>query len=220
MSGENELQVIARDLRKASAYFRDGWNLNALQAFIRDGGCCAYCGTPLLDNYGVSKTATIDHLLPSCKYRRGWNVDNLVPACATCNRIKHDYDPSEGKGDGLVITAEIRLALIRKVKEEIDRINKADAAWEREFLTARPRFQEAVAKYLNVRNPSAQVPPTITAATIQTSGADWTIPNIVVSGRNASDEHLPSGHNDGESMDDGLCPRPNKFLGADGQGGQ
>jgi hypothetical protein len=148
MSCEKELQAIATDLRKAAPYFKEGWHRNALQAFIRDSGCCAYCGTPLLDTYGASKTATIDHLLPSCKYHRGWDVDNLVPACATCNRIKLDYDPSEGKGENLAITVEVRRSLIRKVKEEIDRINKADESWEREFLTARPRFQEAVAKYL------------------------------------------------------------------------
>ena len=152
MSCEQELQVIVTALRKGSPYFKEGWNSNALQAFIRDSGCCAYCGTPLLDTYGVSKTATIDHLLPSCKYRkRGWNVDNLVPACATCNRIKLDYDPSEGKGEDLVITAEVRLSLIRKVREEIDRINKADEYWEREFLSAAPLFQEAVAKYLKCK---------------------------------------------------------------------
>src|SRR5258708_38318204 len=149
MSCEQKLETIANDLRRAAIYFKDGWHRNALQAFIRDGGHCAYCGKPLLDSYGVSKTATIDHLLPRCKYRkRGWNVDNLVPACATCNRIKLDYDPSEGKGEGLVITPEVRLNLVRKVREEIERINKADEYWEREFLIAGPLFQEAVAKYL------------------------------------------------------------------------
>jgi hypothetical protein len=158
MSFEKELEAIARDLSKAAPYFKGGWNCNALQAFIRDSGCCSYCGKPLLDTHGVSKTATIDHLLPRCKYRnRGWNVDNLVPACATCNRIKLDYDPSEGKGEELVITAEVRLSLIRKVKEEIDRINKADEDWEREFQTARPRFEEAVAQYLKCTESIAAV---------------------------------------------------------------
>jgi hypothetical protein len=52
-------------------------------------------------------------------------------------------------------TPEIRLGLIRKAKDEIDRINKArmaqdDKYWEGEFQTARLRFQEAVAKYLNL----------------------------------------------------------------------
>jgi len=156
MSCEKELEGIARDLRKAAPYFKEGWNCNALQAFIRDNGCCAYCGKPLLDTYGVSKTATIDHLLPRCTYRnRGWNVDNLVPACASCNRIKLDYDPSEGEGENLVITAEARLSLIRKVKDETDRINKADERWEGEFQIAKPLFQEAVAEYLKYKESTA-----------------------------------------------------------------
>jgi hypothetical protein len=164
MSREEELEAIARDLRKTARYFKEGWNLNALQAFIRDSGCCAYCGQSLLEAYGISKTATIDHLLPRCKYRdRGWNVDNLVPACATCNRIKLDYDPSEDGGQDLLITPEVRLSLIDKVKEEIGRINKADEEWEKEFQTARPRFQEAVARYLKFQNPSpSSDPPTPT----------------------------------------------------------
>jgi len=158
MSCEKELEAIARDLRKAALYFREGWHLNAVQAFIRDGGCCAYCPTFLLDTYGISKTATIDHLLPSCTYpERGWSVDNLVPACTTCNRIKHDCDPSGRMGKELVIKAEVRLGLVSKIKEEIDRINKADERWETEFQNARPRFQEAVAKYLECKESGAAV---------------------------------------------------------------
>jgi HNH endonuclease len=163
MSCESELEAIARELRKATPYFKGGWHLNAVQAFIRDGGCCVYCGKPLLDNYGVSKTATIDHLLPSHTYpERGWNVDNLVPACATCNRTKLYYDPSETNGKDLVITAEVRLGLIQKAKAEIDRITKArmtqdDEYWEREFQTARLCFQEAVAKYLKCKEFTAAV---------------------------------------------------------------
>ncbi len=127
----------------------------AAVAFIAENLC--------LDTYSVSKTATIDHLLPSHTYpERGWNVDNLVPACATCNRIKLHYDPSEGNGKNLVITAEVRLSLIRRAKEEIDRINNArmtqdDEYWEREFQTARLRFQEAVAQYLKCKESIAAV---------------------------------------------------------------
>jgi 5-methylcytosine-specific restriction endonuclease McrA len=98
MSCEKELQVIARALRKESLYFSRGWNINMLQAFIRDGGCCVYCGRPLLDTYGAALTATGEHLLPKHKYSDlTESVDNLVPACAECNRIKHDYDPAKGK---------------------------------------------------------------------------------------------------------------------------
>lgn len=158
MSCEKELRAIATDLRRVAPYFKEGWNINALQAFIRDGGCCAYCGEALLETYGVSKTATIDHLLPRCTYaERGWSVDNLVPACATCNRIKLDFDPSGKKGEELVITAEVRRSLVNMAKAEIERINRADEEWETEFHKAKPRFQEAVAKYLKCKETAVGV---------------------------------------------------------------
>src|SRR5436309_14711527 len=114
MSGENELQEIATALRRGSPYFKEGWNINALQAFIRERGCCAYCGRLLLNTWDAAKTATIDHLLPRCKYpERGWSVDNLVPACAECNHIKFNYGPSEEKGKELLITEGVRVGLIR-----------------------------------------------------------------------------------------------------------
>jgi len=154
MSCKNELHGIAKALRKKSLYFKDGWNINMLQAFIRDGGCCVYCGKPLLDTYGVALTATGEHLLPKHKYSDlTQNVDNLVPACAECNRIKHDYDPSEGKGRRLVITEEVRLALIGKVKREIKRKRSDD---EREFLqTGKVAFKQAVAQYRKCRESAA-----------------------------------------------------------------
>src|SRR6266852_6120277 len=114
VSCEKELRGIATALKKGSLYFSGGWNINMLQAFIRDGGCCVYCEKPLLDAYSVAATATGDHLLPSHKYSDlAQKVDNLVPACADCNRIKHYYDPSEGKGRRLAITEEARTGLIR-----------------------------------------------------------------------------------------------------------
>jgi hypothetical protein len=148
MPYQKDLQLIATDLRKGSPYFKGGWNVNALQAFIRDGGCCAYCGKSLLGTWDAAKTATIDHLLPKCNYPELiWNVDNLVPACAECNHMKLDYDPSEVGGKEIVITEEIRLGLIRKAKEEIDRRTKANDYWEREFQIASLRFQQAVTEY-------------------------------------------------------------------------
>jgi HNH endonuclease len=147
MPYKKELQVIAMALRRGTPYFKGGWNVNALQAFIRDSGCFVYCGKPLLDTWDAAKTATVDHLLPKCNYPELiWNVDNLVPACAECNHIKLYYDPSEG-GKEIVITEEVRLGLIRKAKEEIDRRTKANDYWEREFQIASLRFQESVKQY-------------------------------------------------------------------------
>lgn len=148
MPYETELQAITTKLRRGSPYFREGWNANALQAFVRDGGCCVYCGSFLLNSWDDAKTATIDHLLPRCRYpERGWSVENLVPACAECNHIKRNYDPSEEKGEELVITEEVRLALVQKAKNEIDKKKKEDVPWESQFEEARLLFQDAVMQY-------------------------------------------------------------------------
>ncbi len=144
MSSAEELQRIAMALRKHSRYFK-GWNINGLQAFIRDGGCCVYCGKPLLEKYGVASAA--DHLLPKSEYPElAEEPTNLVPACADCNHLKHYYDPSDGKGKEFVITDEVRLNLIVKAKEDLDRKKEA-GDWEKEFQTATLRFREAVAQY-------------------------------------------------------------------------
>jgi hypothetical protein len=87
-------------------------------------------------------------MLPRCSYPElGWKVDNLVPACAECNHIKRNYDPSEGGGTALVFTEEIRLGLVCKAKGKIDERTKANECWESDFQTARLRFREAVAQY-------------------------------------------------------------------------
>lgn len=58
--------------------------------FIRDNGECQYCGTTL-----TSKTATLDHVLPSSKGgKTTW--DNTVIACGPCNSSKgnnHNIKP-------------------------------------------------------------------------------------------------------------------------------
>lgn len=52
--------------------------------FLRDSGECQYCGTKL-----TSKTATLDHVLPSSKGgKTSW--DNTVIACGPCNSSKGD----------------------------------------------------------------------------------------------------------------------------------
>jgi hypothetical protein len=86
-------------------------------------------------------------LLPKSRYPDlVETVQNLVPACTTCNHIKRSYDPSGDKGRDLVITDAIRTDLVRKAREEIKRKEKADD-WRTEFPNARDRFRDAVAKY-------------------------------------------------------------------------
>jgi hypothetical protein len=148
MSCERDLQGIAAALKKESLYFSGGWNINILQAFIRDGGCCVYCGKEVLKEFGLAFCG--DHLLPKSLYPDlAQNVDNLVPACAECNLIKHYYDPSEGAGGEIVITEDVRLGFIRKAREEIRR-KRID--YERDFLqTGKVPFEQAVAQYRKCR---------------------------------------------------------------------
>jgi hypothetical protein len=145
MSRKDRPREIARALRKQSLYFSDGWNSNMLQAFIRDGGCCVYCGTKLLKEFGPSCEACGDHLLPKSKYPKlAENVNNCVPACADCNRTKHDYDPSGRRGMKITITESGRRDFIRKSREVIKR-RKMEG--RRFFRTGKIAFKQAAAQY-------------------------------------------------------------------------
>ncbi len=56
---------------------------------LRDGFQCRYCGWE-----GTSAQLTIDHVLPRSRGgRTAW--DNVVAACAPCNRRKGDRTPAE-----------------------------------------------------------------------------------------------------------------------------
>ncbi len=58
-------------------------------ALDRWGHKCVYCGRPVAD-----KVANKDHFVPL--HRGGTlEVHNVVPACPTCNRKKHDTEPLE-----------------------------------------------------------------------------------------------------------------------------
>jgi len=145
MSRQEELRGIAIALRRGSPYFSDGWNINMRQAFIRDDGCCVYCGKELLKKFGPSCEACGDHLLPKSLYPDlAENVDNLVPACIECNRMKHNYDASEGKGMEIVITERVRRGLIRKSREVIRRKKMEEG---RVFQSGKAAFRRAVAQY-------------------------------------------------------------------------
>jgi len=136
MSCEKELEELAKTLLKNAPSFK-GWNLDGLEAFIRDGGICVYCGNPVLPpgkGHG-------DHLLPKI-----YKTAKRVAACVCCNFVKGNYDPSEGKGAGLDLRDdEVRQKLILKAKKEIERKR---GEWEREFIqTSKVPFEEAVAQY-------------------------------------------------------------------------
>ena len=142
MGHQDELLRIALALKKGSDYFSSGWNVNFLQAFIRDGGNCVYCGREVMSEFCV---ASGDHLLPRRFYPAlAESVDNLVAACAHCNVVKKDYDPSEKKGMEIVLTEPVRQKLIDKSREEIIRRKRE---YERGFETDKAAFTEAIAEY-------------------------------------------------------------------------
>jgi hypothetical protein len=142
MERQGELLRIALALRRGSDYFSSGWNINFLQAFIRDGGHCVYCGIDVMNEFCI---ACGDHLLPKRLYPAlAENVDNLVPACAHCNVIKKDYDPSERKGMEIVLTEPVRHSLIDKSKAEI---MKRKSAYVSGFETGKAAFTQAIAEY-------------------------------------------------------------------------
>jgi len=76
----------------------------------------------------------------------------LVPACADCNAIKRDADPSKEEGQEIVIaetaeiTEEVRQMLIGNARKQIKRKMESDD-WRNEFEAAKRLFDEAVAKY-------------------------------------------------------------------------
>ena len=79
------MEVLARALLKNTLSFK-GWNLDALEAFIPDGGVRVDCGCPVLPP-GKGQGA---HLLPKI-----YKTENR--ACVCCNAVKGNYDPSGGK---------------------------------------------------------------------------------------------------------------------------
>jgi hypothetical protein len=153
MTCEKELEQIARSLINSdSRWFKGNKHyFKVLQAIIRDEGNCVYCKKPLWHEFGVPSHG--DHLLPRSVYPQ-WaeEIDNLVFACAECNAIKRDYDPSKESGKEIVITEttaiteEIRRELIRNAYEYIQRKTNSDD-WRNEFKKAKPLFDEAVEKY-------------------------------------------------------------------------
>ena len=146
MGQKDELLRIALALRTEADYFSAGWNINFLQAFIRDGGRCVYCGRDVMDEFCV---ACGDHLLPKGVYPAlAQNIDNLVAACAHCNVVKKDYDPSNGKGMETVLAEPVRQELIDKSKAEITR-RKGEYA--RVFEVDKAAFARAMAEYRQCR---------------------------------------------------------------------
>jgi 5-methylcytosine-specific restriction endonuclease McrA len=64
--------------------------LTRRNVLLRDGHTCAYCGA------GPSQKLTMDHVVPRSRGgASSW--ENIVTACATCNRRKSDRTPEEAR---------------------------------------------------------------------------------------------------------------------------
>lgn len=57
------------------------------QVYDKYDGCCAYCG----EEFKSIKDMQIDHFEPVYLNGENLNIENLMPACRTCNFYKSTY---------------------------------------------------------------------------------------------------------------------------------
>ena len=130
------LEYYTRKVRTASAVFPipavirvPGWLHRLPQVvpptrrnvLLRDGFACQYCGWE-----GTSAQLTIDHVLPRSRGgRTAW--DNVVAACAPCNRRKGDRTPQEA---GMVLDPEPEEPRGLQLGRRGMVIGQAPAEWE------------------------------------------------------------------------------------------
>ena len=70
--------------------------------YVLRKGRCVYCGVDVVHNRLGFATLEWDHLLPCALFPDLVNdEDNILLACQLCNRLKSDYDPSNGTQDML-----------------------------------------------------------------------------------------------------------------------
>lgn len=62
------------------------------QAFMQCGHRCMYCGRDLLTDFETFMLAEEDHLIPLSKGGTD-DAQNIVIACAVCNRLKGKFIP-------------------------------------------------------------------------------------------------------------------------------
>jgi hypothetical protein len=152
MPCSDELLQLATRLQTEQRYFQ-GWNIAALQGFLRHDGRCVYCGEDLFRDFSIGSCG--DHLLPKSKYAHlSQHPANLVPACSECNHLKRDYDPSEGID--LADLDEARPKLIENAKAEIER-KRVEGDWRNEFPNAASAFRRAAAEYQNCLSEGSRI---------------------------------------------------------------
>ena len=80
---------IVRFVRMVTAVFRQGVKFNRRNVYLRDKGSCQYCGLRVPSN-----DFNFEHVIPRAQGgRTSW--DNIVVACAPCNRRKGNRTPEQ-----------------------------------------------------------------------------------------------------------------------------
>jgi 5-methylcytosine-specific restriction endonuclease McrA len=64
------------------------------QAFMQSGHRCVYCCRNLIADFDSFMLAEEDHLVPQSKGGPN-SLENVVIACAVCNRLKGNYVPTD-----------------------------------------------------------------------------------------------------------------------------
>ena len=71
--------------------FRKGEKFNRKNVWLRDKGCCQYCGIPT-----TMSSFTYDHVIPRSRGGKTTWV-NIVVACIPCNQRKQNRTPEEAR---------------------------------------------------------------------------------------------------------------------------
>ena len=85
--GELRVPAVMRLVKLIRTIYRAGVAFTKRNVFVRDGFCCAYCGSR-------RDRLSIDHIVPKSRGGRT-DFENCVAACKGCNLKKGGRTPSE-----------------------------------------------------------------------------------------------------------------------------
>lgn len=80
---------VIRFIRKVTGFFHRQVRFNRKNVWLRDKGCCQYCGTRV-----SMSDFTYDHVIPQSQGgKTTW--ENVVVSCMRCNQKKRDRTPKQ-----------------------------------------------------------------------------------------------------------------------------
>lgn len=131
---EKEWTQKAKMLNKQLGASHEPFSSVGLRANYR----CEYCGFDVLSSRQAWHGTHWDLILPKMRHPTlALNFNNYALACASCNTLKHDYDPAcnEPRWQDLIdLTDEERELLIQRVAKYILSIQES---WDKTILSAR-----------------------------------------------------------------------------------